>query len=304
MVHGDLLLVVFAQSLRRPLPPRQRLAAEERFIEFTVERDGKPNFVTGELPLRDERIHLRTVAPPIWKGKPVDQYDFDRLFFLGGANNNVTGQLDESSLCEWLVDLAHTNDAEDWGVRYLRSRNMLRFEARDARSARDYADIQETYHTSALQEIIGLFGVRCEPAGPPKYVRVPVMLMAKLPAKGSRLLMLAAEMIGTIGLLEMREQGQEILQPVDPDIWDAVRERLDEILVDELGHMMVLWSTCSWFEINALAWITKFFQFFVERAFGTEPAEHHDRLSNFSLADIPEEIVRKAFVPESYLQDV
>ena len=35
---------------------------------------------------------------------------------------------------------------------------MLRFETKDARSARDYADIQETYHTSALQEIIGLFG--------------------------------------------------------------------------------------------------------------------------------------------------
>ena len=79
----------------------------------------------------------------------------------------------------------------------------------------------------------------------------------------------------------MREHGEEILRPIDPAIWDAVKERLDEILVDELGHMMVLWSTCSRFEITALSWITKFFQFFVERAFGAEPDEHHDRLLKF-----------------------
>jgi hypothetical protein len=71
---------------------------------------------------------------------------------------------------------------------------------------------------------------------PPAALRTLIAGVAYTPELFSRPLTLAAEILGLCTFLNLLEKTREVLRH-DPELRDAVEERLCEVITDELGHM-------------------------------------------------------------------
>jgi hypothetical protein len=215
-----------------PLPPAERRALGERYLAFVRERDGEPDLAHRTLARREAWFdRLRASVPPAWTGERIDPAAF-RQWHVGER-----ALRDASPLVVWLVAIARANEGEEWGVDYLLDRGGFQGLGKHGRlEPRDFADLEETYHTRIFKEIVALFGLEFELRPPPAPIQQSVKLMAHMPRGASYMLLLAGELMGTVAFAHLARQGEALLAD-DPAICARVRDLLDEILVDEVGHV-------------------------------------------------------------------
>jgi len=135
-----------------------------------------------------------------------------------------------------LMALIKTNAAEAYGV-------TQTFDMVHQRAIRGQDDVEllllveETYHTRILLSSAVLYGIEIKaPYAPPLGLRTLIGSVSLAPPALSRPLVLAGEMLGALTFLKLLDAARDILRD-DPELRDAVEERLIEILIDEIGHV-------------------------------------------------------------------
>src|SRR6185295_15970281 len=207
-------------------------ALGERYLEFVRERDGEPDLEHRTLARREKWFEEFRTKPAIpWTGERIDPVAFKEWHLAARPLR------DASPLVNWLVAIARANEGEEWGVDYLLDRGGFQGLGKHGTlQPRDFADLEETYHTRIFKEIVALFGLDFELRPPPRPIQQSVKLMAYLPESLSFTLLAAGELMGTVAFLELAERAERLLA-AHPVILGRIRDLIDEILIDEVGHV-------------------------------------------------------------------
>src|SRR5262249_37600719 len=213
-----------------PLPAEQRRRVADAFIAFVLGRDGEPDVRRRTLGRREAFFSSLAAQPaPRWDGPRVDPDEFGRWH---RGNQSLA---DAPPLIAWLVKVARANEGEGWGVAYLLDGGGLDGLGSGGRlQPRDFADLEETYHTRIMREVVRLFGIEYELRIPPRVLQQSVKLMARLPRQASYMLLLAGELMGTIALAALAGHGGKLL-PAHPAGCERGRDVPGEDLDPEVG---------------------------------------------------------------------
>jgi hypothetical protein len=282
-----------------PLPAARRRQLGDDFLAFVAGRDGEPDLARRTLSRREQWFDETTRrSPPSWRGERVDPEAF-------GAWHRGERPLREASpLVIWLVLVARANEGEAWGVDYLLDRGGFQGLGRGGTlRPRDFADLEETYHTRILRSIVQLFGVDFSLRLPPAPVQQSVKFMAYAPERLSFTLLGAGELMGTVAFLDLARRGERLLAD-HPELATRVRDLFDEILIDEIGHVTYLLGTMTGWQLSLVQRIATGYQTFLHRGYGSDYRESVEPIiqgiRNYSLGLFPERVLRRAFVPEPY----
>jgi hypothetical protein len=284
-----------------PLPAAARRTLGEAYLRFVRERDGEPDLTRRTLARREAWFGaLRRRPLPDWTGERIDPAAFKR-WHLGEQPLR-----DATPLVVWLVAIARANEGEEWGVDYLLDRGGFQGLGRRGRlEPRDFADLEETYHTRIFREIVRLFGVDFEMREPPRQIQHSVKLMARLPEPLAFMLLAAGELMGTVAFLELAARAERLLAS-HPAVLARIRELLDEILVDEVGHVTYLLGSMGGIRLGFVQATAKAYQRYTRRSYYRGMRDDSvmtfmmDGIANYSLALFPERVLRRAFVPKEY----
>ena len=281
-----------------PLPADQRRRIAGDFVAFALTRDGTPDLPTRSLANREayfQRLH--DTPAPRWDGPPIDPEDFARW------HRGTRPLTDAPPLIAWLVKVARANEGEGWGVDYLLDRGGFDgLGAGGTLQPRDFADLEETYHTRIMREIVQLFGLDYTLRTPPWPIQQSVKLMAHLPRGASYMLLLAGELMGTVAFAHLARQGEALLAD-HPAICARVRDLLDEILVDEVGHVTFLLGSMRGWQLAVIRQLALLYAASSRRSYTSDEgdaARMGEGIRNYSLAIMPERVLRRAFVPPQY----
>ncbi len=289
-------------KLFTPLPAAARHRIADDYIAFALARDGEPNVKQRTLARREAFFRELAERPaPAWDGEPIGQADFTR-WHVGERP-----LLEAPPLIVWLVRIARAQEGEGWGVEYLLDRGGFDGLGQRGRlRPRDFADLEEVYHTRIMHEVVRLFGVDFKLRVPPWSIQQPVKLMAHLPQRASYLLLLAGELMGTVAFCMLATKGERLLTG-HPSVQERVRLLLDEILVDEIGHVTFLLGSMTAWELAIIRQLAVMFSNFSRRGYYgddlREVMEMQEGIRNYSLAIFPERVLRRAFVPHQYWPD-
>jgi hypothetical protein len=284
-----------------PLPPAERRALGEAYLAFVRQRDGEPDLAQRTLARREAWFTDLVRRPlPAWTGERIDPDAFKR-WHLGERSLR-----EASPLAVWLVAIARANEGEEWGVDYLLDRGGFQGLGRTGRlQPRDFADLEETYHTRIFREIVRLFGLDFELREPPRPIQRSVKLMSVLPERLSFMLLAAGELMGTIAFLELAARAERLMKD-HPTVLARVRELLDEILIDEVGHVTYLLGSMGGLRLNLVRATAKAYQRYTRRSYYKGMRDESvmtfmmQGIENYSLALFPERVLRRAFVPKEY----
>jgi len=290
----------FDPRLFEPLPDAQRRSIDDDFVAFALRRDGRPDVARRRLERREEFFERLAETPrPAWDGDPIDPAEFARW------HRGERPLSDAPPLVAWLVQVARANEGEGWGVEYLLDRGGFDGLGGDGGGLRprDFADLEETYHTRIMREICRSFGVDFELREPPRVIRESVKMMSRLPRRASYMLLLAGELMGTVAFARMAARGEELLE-AHPAMQERVRMLMDEILVDEVGHVTFLLGSMKGWQLAAVRRLSLAYAGASGASYGAglrgEVEALRRGLVEYGLDVMPERVLRRAFVPEAY----
>jgi len=289
---------VLDPRLFTPLPAGQRRRIADDFVAFALRRDGTPDLHSRTLSQREAFFtELRALPAPPWDGPPIDPDEFARWH---RAADSLSGA---PPLIAWLVKVARANEGEGWGVDYLLDRGGFDgLGAGGTLQPRDFADLEETYHTRIMREIVQLFGLDYTLRTPPWPIQQSVKLMAHVPRGPSYMLLLAGELMGTVAFAHLARQGEALLAD-HPAICARVRDLFDEILVDEVGHVTFLLGSMRGWQLAVIQRLALLYAASSRRGYTNDPQDNivmGNGIRDYTLAIMPERVLRRAFVPAQY----
>jgi len=214
-------------SALAPLPRSERKPTLDRYLEFLHARDGVLDLQRRSLSRREEFFRRIDETPVRWQGS-IDAERFHR----NHSSSRLETDLPEQML--WLLACAKANRSERWGVELgLKLRNA---ERPWAHPADGYIEIEEFYHTRILLDVLRCFGLEVTLRPPAVAARAAIASMACLPKPLAMPVILAAELVGSVGFRLLLTKGRE-LWAGEPEVGLRVTELLEQILIDELGHV-------------------------------------------------------------------
>jgi hypothetical protein len=215
-------------DLFSPLPPEARRENLGAYRQFLAARDGDVDPEQRTLTRREEK--MQDFLGPVANPRPVDRALFDKQY--AGFDSRV--ETPEEMLL--LLALVKTNAVEAYGVNQ-------GFKKAYKRAIRNDDDlelvllIEETYHTRILLSSSRLYGMDVTaPFVPNTGLKALIGGIIHMPEFVSRPLTLATEILGTMTFLNLLNTAGRILKD-QPELRDAVEERLTEVLIDEIGHV-------------------------------------------------------------------
>jgi len=222
------------------LEPEARREVADEFVEFSLDRFGSPDFERHTLSKREAFFdRYDAMAKPQWSGPLLDSSEFRAL---------VTGAkpLDHADpLMSWLARATRTHVAEAWAVRHhLRTYPFSRAAVTGGRpSPLDLMTLQELYHTRMFVEVVRLFGLEFSLPAPPRALQVLIRLASRTVSHTSSSIATGiAEVIGSLATNALAHEAEELL--VDhPATYEVVRTLVDEVFIDEIGHMTLALNT-------------------------------------------------------------
>jgi hypothetical protein len=129
--------------------------------------------------------------------------------------------------------------------------------------------------------------------------------MSVLPEPLSFMLLAAGELMGTVAFLELAARAERLMKD-HPTVLARVRDLLDEILIDEVGHVTYLLGSMGGLRLNFVRATAKAYQRYTRRSYYKGMRDESvmafmmQGIENYSLALFPERVLRRAFVPKEY----
>ena len=220
-------LQAIASALFEPLPAEMRASAADRYLVYLKGRDGRLDFASRTLSGR-EPFFERLAADPVRTDAPLDRESFHR---------NHSAKRPESGLSRevlWLLAIAKANRTEYYGMeQHIIVNGILDGDAADTQA---YVDMQEVYHTRILLDVLRCFDLEIEIGEPDFASRVAVQAMVRLPQKLALPLILCAKFAATVTFRLLLDEGRALFGH-RKELWGRVSTLLEQIMVDEVGHV-------------------------------------------------------------------
>jgi len=215
-------------DLFRPMLPEAQHEQRLGYRQFLAARDGAPDVAARTLSHREGR--LQAFLSPRLAPRELDR----RLFDAQYARFDASRATSREALL--ILTLVKVNAAEAYGVNSSFPAALRRAQALDD-DLELILLIEETYHTKILLSSALLYGISVDaPYTPPAALRLLIAGIEHAPQAIARPLTLASEILGTVAFLKLLYATREICSS-DPELRDAVEERLTDVLVDEIGHI-------------------------------------------------------------------
>jgi hypothetical protein len=210
------------------MPADAQREQRARYREFLADRDGTPDVAARTLSHRAARL-ARFLRPSL-APRELDRGLFEAQY----ARFDPSRRTSPEALL--ILTLVKVNAAEAFGVDSSYPKALRR-----ARSRGDDLElillIEETYHTKILLSSALLYGIVVQaPYHPPAGLRLLIAGIEHAPEAIARPLTLAAEVLGAVSFLNLLHAARQIFG-ADPELRDAVEERLTDVLIDEIGHI-------------------------------------------------------------------
>jgi hypothetical protein len=216
-------------DLFSPLAADLQRAQLTAYRHFLAERDGTPNSEMRTLSRREEgmpRFEKQTLS----RARAIDHTLFREQY----AKFDPKRPTPPEALL--LLALVKINAAEAYAVNLVYD-DVCRRAVRTQDDMELLVHIEETYHTRILLSSAVLYGLELtEPYKPAASLRAIVGAIAHGPQMIARPLTLAGEIVAALTFLNLLDAARKILKH-DPELRDAVEERLIEVLTDEVGHI-------------------------------------------------------------------
>ncbi len=210
-----------------PMSEATRSATRTAYREYLKARDGIPDVQNRVLPLREAAMDR--FVRPLAKVR-----DLDRELFMA-QYTRFDRQRRMSPEAQLLLTIVQINGAEAYAVNeaFQGDRRVLTGDAEIEATLH----IEETYHTRILLSTAILYGLEVNATFiPPLPLRTLIGGITRGPEVLSRPLILAGEVMATTTFLNLLYTARTILRH-DPELRDAIEERVLEILIDEVGHI-------------------------------------------------------------------
>jgi hypothetical protein len=212
----------------------ETLSADERrrqqaaYLAHLRRRDGAPDLDGGTLAHR-EAFFREIDGNPLRYAGDVPRDEFRRRM----ATNDVAGA---SRMALWLSIMASTDEGERYAVGLALEDRMKLPKAMLADDPMTYVEIEELYHTRILLDALRVLGLEWEMREPIGAVRAFLWSLIRLPKWMSNPVVLMGEIAGTIIFMRLRETARELFGTETAEA-RRIRALIDEILVDEIGHV-------------------------------------------------------------------
>jgi hypothetical protein len=211
-----------------PLPLEARRENRAAYAKFLVDRDGTVDLEKRTLTRREEG--MARYMKPLSRVRDIDRTLFDAQY---ASFDSKVATPTEMLL---LISLVKVNAVEAFGVNRTYAK-MLRRALKQNDNLELTLLVEETYHTRILLSSAILYGIEVTaPFNPPAALRGLIAGIALSPEFVARPLTLASEVLGTLVFLNLLEKSRDVLRH-EPELRDAVQERICEILIDEIGHI-------------------------------------------------------------------
>jgi hypothetical protein len=222
------------------LAPPARAAARARYVACLRARNGVPGWSTRTLPGREPRFRELLASRPQGPGVRVDQREFDRLF----ADRAASRAAGAGAALQWCLALARIHAAEQFGA----SEGMGGApELCGEDSPLTHIELEEGYHTRAVQEILGTLGLRFTAPLPDLSTRLMVRSMSALPARPAEVVVFVGELVGTVLFELLRGRTAELFEGAQ---LTHVERLLDDVIADERGHVAYARATLSQWQMT------------------------------------------------------
>lgn len=211
----------------------QREVLLQAYVDFLNQRNGPIDPQTGTLPLREISLQQMNTSEVRFAGQ-ISQAQFDRLY----ANFSPSDPELNSSLLLLLL-FCKMNAGEAYGVRVVKAVHAKRWrQSQDLPSrAISFAQEEEEYHTRILVGASHYFNIRADGSYFPRLaLKVLIGSLAYAPKVMFHPILYGSEVAGvyvfnwTLNRIPTLLQGQ-------PELVEALEQRLIQVLIDEIGHV-------------------------------------------------------------------
>ncbi len=211
----------------------QRAALLQSYLDYLLSRNGQLDPKTGRLPLREAGLQEMNASPVHYAGH-IAQADFDRHYarLMPGAPELTPELL-------LLLTFCKMNAGEAYGVRVVRAVHERRQKGSPDLRGRviQFAQEEEEYHTRILVGATHHFNVQATEAYTPSPVlRLLIGSIAYAPRPLFHPILYASEVAGVFVFSWTLKRVGEVLTG-QPELREALEQRLIEILIDEIGHV-------------------------------------------------------------------
>lgn len=197
------------------------------YRRFLAERDGEPSLARHTLARR-ELLFEELERHPVRSRVAIDR---DR-FLTNLTRRRLEPGLDERML--WLLATAKANQAERFAVGLAEILGTIDADEEDP--IRLHVQLQETYHTRILADVVAMFGLPVRMRPPAPHVRLMIRFLVTVPEAWGRPVAGFAEMAGCVLFRLLRDRGVELFAD-EPEVAQRIRLLYDQILADEIGHV-------------------------------------------------------------------
>jgi hypothetical protein len=211
----------------------QREALLKAYIDHLLSRDGQLDPQTGTLPKREISLEQMNASPLRFTGK-LSQVDFDRLYHHFSPTDPG---LNPAMLL--LLLFCKMNGGEAYGVRVVKAVHAERWrKSQDLPSkAISFAQQEEEYHTRILVGAAHSFDISVNGTYTPKLaLKLLIGSLAYAPKALFYPILYSAEVAGVYLFNWTLNQVHTLIQG-QPELVEALEQRLIQILIDEVGHV-------------------------------------------------------------------
>lgn len=217
-----------AQAIFRPLPAQTRAQASDLYLAYLKRRDGRLNFGRRTLSGR-EPFFEKLAKEPVRAAIEIDRERFHRNHEAAKPEPDLPREL------LWLLAIAKGNQTENYGMEaHIKVNGILDGDDADTQA---YVDMQEVYHTRILLDVLRCFDIEIKVGEPDLPSRLAVQAMVRLPQRLALPMILCAELSATIVFRLLLDTGRELFGHL-PETWARVSTLLEQIMVDEVGHVV------------------------------------------------------------------
>jgi hypothetical protein len=217
-------------SFYQPVDESDREAVFADYVRFLAIRNGDMDFQHRIYSRREDRLAALAGSTARFDG-PFDAQLWRDQY------RRYDRRRETPAATQLLLLFCKINAGEAFGIEVMREARREYFERPQAQfQAEKIIANEEEYHTKLLVGATQYFGVEMnQPFVAPLALKVLIHGLAAMPDRVFHSVLLAAELTGLYALNRLLDAVRMVLKD-QPQVRDAMEERLFDVLIDEVGH--------------------------------------------------------------------
>jgi hypothetical protein len=281
------------RSFYQPVDEPQREALYGDYVAFLERRNGEMDFARRRYSKREAHLQALGAADVTYQGR-FDEEQFRRQY----ARYDRAEPTDAAT--QLLLMFCKVNAGEAFGVEVMREARKAYFLRAEAQyQAEKIIANEEEYHTKLLVGATAYFGVTMDQSFvPPLPLKILIHGLAGMPQRFFHSVLLAAELAGIYTFSTLLDITRVVLRD-QPQVRDAMEERLCAVLVDEIGHVSYNRLALGSAGLRLARWLYPLIQKSVAASPEFRALREHAGgglpLQQFDYLHLPEAVRRQAF---------